>query len=90
MVLSEMVRGCVCVCFDLVSGGRGSFAKRPDYQVPQLEPPPPRHLITKLKGSTESHFCTLRFPPSRRIPLAEKISKGFNAVATRGWRSHPL
>ena len=79
-----------CVCVDLVSGGKGSFAERPDYRVPRLVPPPPRHLITKLKGSTESHFCTPRFPPSRRVPLAEKISKGFNAVATRGRRSRPL
>ena len=29
-----------CVCVDLVSGGRGSFAERPDYRVPQLVPPP--------------------------------------------------
>ncbi len=29
------------VCVDLVSGGRGSFAERPDYRVPQLVPPPP-------------------------------------------------
>jgi hypothetical protein len=75
------------VCVDLVSRGKGPFAERPNYQVPQLVPPPPRHLITKLKGSTESHFCTPRFPP---VPLAEKISKGFNAVATRGRCSRPL
>ena len=55
-----------------------------------LCPPSPRHLITKLKGSTESHFCIPRLPPTRRVPLAEKTSKGINAVATRGRRSRPL
>ncbi len=85
---SAIVR--VCVCVDLVSGGKGSFVKHLDYQVPRLVPPPPRHLITKLKGSTESHVCTPRFPPSRCVPLAEKINKCFNAVATRGRQSRPL
>ena len=29
------------VCVDLVSRGKGPFAERPDYRVPQLVPPPP-------------------------------------------------
>jgi hypothetical protein len=71
-------------------GGEGRLPNVRTIESPSTCPPPPRHLITKLKGSTESHFCTPRFPPSRRVPLAEKISKGFNAVATRGRRSRPL
>ena len=29
------------VCVDLVSRGKGPFAERPNYRVPQLVPPPP-------------------------------------------------
>ena len=34
------IREDECVCVDLVSRGKGPFAERPDYRVPQLMPPP--------------------------------------------------
>jgi hypothetical protein len=84
------LRITVCVCW-LGLQGKGAVCQTSGLSSPlACAPPPPRHVITKLKGSTESHFCTPWFPPSRRVPLAEKISKGFNAVATRGRRSRPL
>ncbi len=49
--------GYPCMCVDLASRGRRSFVDNQDYQDPRLIPSPPRHLITKFKGSTESHFC---------------------------------
>jgi hypothetical protein len=59
--IGKGVGKCVdCVCVDLASRGRGLFVNNQGYQVPRLvPPPPPRHLINKLKGSTESHYCIL-------------------------------
>jgi hypothetical protein len=49
----------VCVCVDLVSRGKRVVCRTSGLSSsPARTPPPPRHLITKLKGSTESHFCT--------------------------------
>jgi hypothetical protein len=37
--------------------GKGHLLIVGTTKSPNLCPSPPRHLITKLKGSTESHFC---------------------------------
>ncbi len=39
--IKESIDKHVYVCVDLVSRGKGPFAERPDYRVPQLVPPPP-------------------------------------------------
>ncbi len=85
---NRVLRG---VCVDLASGGRGSFINNQDYQVPPLIPsPPPRHLITKLKGSTESHFCIPRFPSTRLTSLLSEKYRGGGTAAAKGRQSHPL
>jgi hypothetical protein len=55
-----------------------------------LYPPSPRHLITKLKGSTESHFCIPRFLPARLASLLSEGNRGGGTAAARGRLSHPL
>ncbi len=44
MVVASLLNIFHCMCVDLVSGGRGPFAERSDYRVPQLVLPPPETL----------------------------------------------
>jgi transcription initiation factor TFIID subunit 6 len=64
--------------------GEGRLSIIGTTKSPDLYPPPPRHLITKLKGSTESHFCIPRFPPSRLASLLSEVNRGGGTAAARG------
>jgi hypothetical protein len=78
------------VCVDLASRGRGLYVNNQDYHPLTCTPPPPRHLITKLKGSMESHFCIPQFPPARLASLLSEVNRGGGTAAARGQQSRPL
>jgi hypothetical protein len=71
-------------------GGKGHLLIVRTSKSLDLCPSPPRHMITKLKGSTETHIWFPRFPPTRHTLLTKKVNRGGGTAATRGQQSHPL